>query len=215
MRDKYLDRLENPTNMRGGYCVLNEEIKGRVVQDVIEISFTSLYPNLLLYLYDNGILDRFNIKVPDDVITKLTKILRNGTQSQDKLWINSIWTRELRPITYNMFELFYQYMSMFYMDIIANIPYNWLYIDTDVMFIVGDNELFRKMMKDVPFLVCGCRVDVRPFVFFEAKKKYVIADSALLLKEKGFSSRNTLRKEEIVSIMKTHIRNRKLDDILC
>lgn len=215
MKDNYLDRLVLPLNMRGGYCELNEEIRGRVVEDVIEISFSSLYPNLLLYLYDNGILDKFDIKVTDDIITKLTKIYRDGTQSQNKLWINSLWTRELRPITFRMFELFYQYMSMFYADIIANIPYNWLYIDTDVMFIVGDNELFRKMMKDVPFLVCGCRVDVRPFVFFEAKKKYVIADSALLLKEKGFSSRNTLRKEEIVSIMKTHIRNRKLDDILC
>ena len=215
MKDKYLDRLVPPLNMRGGYCELNEEIKGRVVEDVIEISFNSLYPNLLLYLYDNGILDKFDIKVPDDIITKLTKIYRDGTQSQNKLWINSLWTKELRPITFRMFELFYQYMSMFYTDIIANIPYNWLYIDTDVMFIVGDNELFRKMMKDVPFPVCGCRVEVRPFIFFEAKKKYVVADSSMVLKEKGFSSRNPLRKEEIVSIMKTHIRNRRLDDILC
>lgn len=183
MTDRYLNRLESPESWRGGYCMLNEEIKGRVVEDVIEISFNSLYPNLLLYLYDNGILDKFGIKVPDDIITKLTKIYRDGTQSQNKLWINSLWTKELRPITFRMFDLFYQYMSMFYTDIIANIPYNWLYIDTDVMFIVGDDELFRKMMRDVPFPVCGCKVDVRPFVFFEAKKRYVIADSTLLLKE--------------------------------
>lgn len=213
--DKYLDRLVNPTEWRGGVCILNEEVRGKVVEGVVEISFNSLYPRLLLYLYDNGILEKFKIKVPDEIITKLTYIYKEGTQSHNKIWINSLWTRELRPITFSMFELFYQYMSMFYEDIIANIPYNWLYIDTDVLYIVGDEEMFRKMMKDVPFHVCGCRVDYKPFVFFEAKKKYVIVDSALKLKDKGFSSRNTLRKDEIVSMMKTSIRNKRLDDILC
>jgi hypothetical protein len=211
--DKYLDRLVFSVSNGGpwGYVSLNEGKKGIVIEDVIEVTFNSLYPRLLLYLYDNGILNKFNIEVPNEVLSKLKYYYDNNLQSKNKLWIDSLWIKELRSITYQVFELFHQYMRMFYEDIIANIPYNWLYIDTDHMFFVGDEVLFNNLMKSVPFPI-GCTVDFKPFVFFEAKKKYVISNSLFELKYKGLS--HSKRKEEIVAIMKNNIRNKKLNDIL-
>ncbi len=209
--DKYLDRLVYPVYYRGGYCALNEQMRGVVVEGVIEVSFNSLYPRLFLYLYDNGIFDKFdiNIKNKKDDISKLRYYYDNNLWRENKLWINSIWSNGFRDITPQSFDLFSQYMSMFYGDIIANIPYDWLYIDTDSMFIVGDEGMVHNMMRSVWFPF-GFELGKVPFIFIDARKRYIKSD----LLPRGFSGKDK-RKDEILDIMKPHIRNRKLDDILC
>lgn len=124
VKDKYLSKLTTPSQMRGGCVMLNDQITGMVIENITEISFIKLYPNLLLHLYDNNILSKFNIKIPSEVITKLKHLFDNGLEhiQENKIWINYLWVRELKPIVYEMFELFHQYMEMLYKDVIDLIP---------------------------------------------------------------------------------------------
>jgi len=223
VKDKYLSKLVKPSRMRGGITMLNEQITGMVIENITEISFIKLYPNLLLHLYDNNILSKFNIEVPIEVITKLKHLFDNGLEhiQENKIWINSLWVKELKPIVYEMFELFHQYMEMLYKDVINLIPYNWLYIDTDTLFFVDDkkgsvtNKFIKGLYTHIPY-----DFERRNLAFFEAKKRYIIADNNNVLKQKGFptlpgkETRLTKRHDEIVTIMKSHIRDIQLSQIL-
>lgn len=223
VKDKYLSKLITPSQMRGGCVMLNEQITGMVIENITEISFIKLYPNLLLHLYDNNILSKFNIEIPNEVITKLKHLFDNGLEhiQENKTWMNSLWIKELRPIGHEMIDLFYQYMEMFYQDVINLIPYNWLYIDTDTLFFVDDekgnitNKFIKNLYTPIPY-----DFERRNLAFFEAKKRYIIADNNNTLKQKGFLSygrQNKMRHkrhDEIVTIMKSHIRDTQLCQIL-
>jgi hypothetical protein len=210
MIDKYLDRLVIPEDFLSyGYCALNDDMGGRIIEDVIEISFNSLYKDLLIYFYDNGVLDRFipdSFKVSDDIISKLRV-------SVDRFWINSIWGRELRNVVYILFDLFNQYMRMYYKDV-CDYTSDWLYIDVDSIFIKKCDMDINKMMNDVSFLVCGYNVEYRPFVYFESRKRYVVVDKDMIIKDRAFGSRYSKSREDIVSNIRCCIREKKLVEIL-
>jgi len=223
IKDKYLSKLVTPSRMRGGFVMLNEQITGMVIENITKISFIKLFPNLLLHLYDNNILSKFSIEIPSEVITKLKHLFGNGLEhiQENKIWINSLWAKELRSINFEMFELFHQYMEMLYQDIIDLIPYNWLYIDTDTLFFVDDkkgsvtNKFIKELYTHIPY-----DFERKNFAFFEAKKRYVIVDNNNVLKQKGFptlpgkENRRTKRHDEIVTIMKAYIRETQLNQIL-
>jgi hypothetical protein len=208
MIDKYLDRLVIPSPEKRvyepSYCALNDDMGGRIIEDVIEISFNSLYKDLLIYFYDNGVLD--SLKVSDDIISKLRV-------SVDRVWINSIWVSEFRDVAKILFDLFNQYMKMYY-KAVCDYTSDWLYIDVDSIFIKKcDMDIINKMMNDVSFLG-GYKVEYRPFVYFEAKKRYIVVDKDMIIKDRAFGSKYGNRREDIVSNIRCCIREKKLGEIL-
>lgn len=79
MKDKYLDKLSQSKFYRGGYITLNQHATGMVIESVTKIKFGFLYSRLLIYFHDNGVLDRFGIEVPNNIITELKYYFDNNS----------------------------------------------------------------------------------------------------------------------------------------
>ena len=68
MNDKYLNNLRKNDLHKGGVCKINDNTKDMVIENPIRIEFNNLYPKLLIHLYDNNILKKFNINVDPQFI---------------------------------------------------------------------------------------------------------------------------------------------------
>jgi hypothetical protein len=214
MRDIYIDRLVKFDNSRfsGGYCHINDQIKGLVIEDVNEVSFNNLYASLLIYFHKNGVLDKFDIKIDSDVINRLIYYFDNKLVKgypANKTWINALYGGELRGHANVLIGLYSQYMQMYYEDIIRDNSFNWLYIDTDVMYFI-DKEVASNL-QDIP--ACSKDIFDHKYAVFEEKKKLILTDNLGGFKVKGYFGRQTNKKDEIINKIKTHIRNGKLDQL--
>ena len=218
MRDVYLDKLQVSESIRGGVVELNKNYRRIVIENSIEISFNCLYHKLLIYFYDNDILNKFDIKSEnlDSVIVRLKYLFDNNLHNitENKIWRNSIWIKEISSMTHAIFDLYYQYMRMVYDEIMIN--HNWLYIDTDTFYILGDIKDCDNIKSKLSYLSIEITYRNKPYIFLEGPKSYVYSDgSTLRYRGLRYSTGNDKSKlEKIESVMNIYIRNDKFNKLL-
>ena len=216
--DKYLDKV----NLGGGLISgtffgileVNSEFKCKIVEDLCSLNFNSLYAHLLIKFYDAGIFERNGINIDISIIDEVRRyfFIRNNMNSFTKeeyrgikIWINTIYNNDLREYTPMIFELYKQYMRQFWDDFIEENKFGWLYIDTDCAFVSGglkSLDLVRSI--GIPFDLLH-----HDFFYLEDMKKYVLSDSGNI-KVNG----HRFKPEEVIGIMKSKLRNKKIDLLL-
>lgn len=212
--DKYLENLVLSSRLIKGSAVIevNDEFKEKIIEDLQEISFLSLYSHLLIKFYNAGIFEKNGIFISEEIINKVNEyffIRKNNKFSEDysimKLWLNNIYRNELKDYTPMIFELYGKYMNRFWIDFISENEHSWLYVDTDCAFISGSIkslDLIRSI--NIPFEVAN-----HEFFYIEAPKKVVIMTSNNI-NVKG----HRFKPDEVISIMKCKQREKKLNILL-
>jgi hypothetical protein len=217
--DKYLENLVLPGGAivgPSGILEINPETKGKIIESVYEVSFNSLYANLLVKLYEEDIFENNGIDIDKKIISEVKRFftlkkssLRTDEQldyTHTKAWVNSLYSNELRMFTPMIFELYRQYMRKFWNDFIQANKFNWLYVDTDTAFISG--KLYTE-----PGFIRSIGIDFNithhELFYLESPKKYVITDNNNI-KIKG----HRFQPDEIIGIMKSKLRNKKIDILL-
>lgn len=214
--DKYLENigLDGSITTSSGIIEVNNDITFKIIEDLQEVSLNSLYTHLLVKFYDAGIFEKNGIDIDKSIIDKVNKyfFIRKNMSFFDKedytkmkTWVNSLYNKELREYTPMIFELYRQYMRQFWDEFIEENQFGWLYVDTDCAFVSGGPKSLDIVKSiGVPFELIH-----HEFFYLERPKKYVIADSSNI-KIKG----HRFQPDEVIGIMKSKIRNKKIDSLL-
>lgn len=197
-----------------GTCWLNENEQRKLHKDVYKIELNSLYPNVLMQLYENNIvtLDENDYKRMKYFINNRKEFLDEHTieeYTQEKVWVNSYYGRLYRSqpmIAYYITE----YVNQFHKFLLKKWEDNIIYIDVDTI-IVKDNLTSIKW--DVEDLKIPFDIEDVKHYYLKSKKRYAynIGNQIVV---KGFRDRDIVQYEELKNLIVREVRNDKLDDLL-
>ena len=218
--DKYKRAIDNPdyefTNsyQSGGFNWLNPIIKGVPMKDVKQLSFSSLYPNIICGLVESGYHEmaseklklgmiEFNQKF--DYFSKNRSVLKSDSEvyKEYKTYINSFYgtlgymskVEEIDFIT-----MVAQYLNAFYNDLLEVNKNKILYIDADTIFYCGELDL----------LGFNVNYDIEeiPYILIEELKRYVIKKEDF--ESKGYKGKNV---QSAIDLLKTLVREDKIEKL--
>ena len=218
--DKYKGAISNPvmnfTNsyQSGGFIWLNPLIKGVPVKEVKQISFSSLYPNIICGLVESGYHEMASEKVKlgmiefnqkFDYFSKNRSVLKSDSEvyKEYKTYINSFYgtlgymskVEEIDFIT-----MVAQYLNAFYNDLLEVNKNKILYIDADTIFYCGELDL----------LGFNVNYDIEeiPYILIEELKRFVIKKEDF--ESKGYKGKNVQR---AIDLLKTLVREDKIEKL--
>ncbi len=223
IRPEYIERLKQVTEsdlkfdqfeiIKKNTHYLNPKFKEKLIEDIAQIDFNALYPNLLISLFDEGLIDE---KWRED-IDRVRWFLKNRNQLKSlsnvsgeyekwKIHCNSLYMK-IRSVHVT------NYMDLFYTDLIEKYSDKLIYIDVDLMilnFTKGEFQIETNIEEIYDF-----DFDVSFFKYFyiEKKKKYLIQDEYGEIYVQGFTESNKLKKQEWILFIKSLIRERKLKNL--
>lgn len=194
---KLIQKYINDDIIRGGYCYLNNDVKGKVIKDVKFLSFNRLYSRIILLFYTEGL-----INIPKDDAKKIEYYLElTKLDDNARIFINGYFGR----CNFNIRNKISSYCYLMIEDIIKR-NNNIIYADTDSIFYIGDNICLYGI--DIPFEIA--KID---YILFERIKYYLFCDKKMNeFKVKGPKRDNKIN--EYMSNIKREIRNDKLKLIL-
>lgn len=210
--EKYKDKMGNYGEMHGGFCWLNEDYKEILLEDVNLLTFTTLYANIIVGLYDYGYL----VKRESNNIERIRYFLQNKelikTENiiyiQEKTFVNSYYVYLYQKYGQSYTGLVTKFMYLFYTDFIKENKDNLVYIDVDNIFYIND----IKMDIGLEFFLEKCE-----FFQINYKKRYVSCINGVY-KLKGYRQVNTsiknIKLDEIKSKIISKRRENKLNKIL-
>ena len=192
---------------------LDDINKGKLHKDLICVSLNGLYPNIILQLYDNFVID-----INKESAYKIRWFLKNKSTLKSvstneygewKIFINSFFGKKLNKQE----QIFVtEYINLFYEDLIKEFQDDIIYIDCDMLFIKPKPIILEWIKKlDIPFDYIES-----PYFWIESKKRLIYALNNGEIESKGFSyKRESLleRKKVIEDIIKSEMRNDKLNEI--
>ena len=218
--DKYKVAIGNPdyefTNsyQSGGFNWLNPLIKGVPLKEVKQLSFSSLYPNIICGLVESGYHEMASEKLKLGMIEFIEKfdyfsknklVIKSDTNlyKEYKTYINSFYgtlgymskVEEIDFIT-----MVAQYLNAFYNDLLAVNKNKILYIDTDTIFYCGELDL----------LGFNVNYDIEeiPYILIEELKRFVIKKEDF--ESKGYKGKNVQR---AIDLLKTLVREDKIEKL--
>lgn len=178
---------------------LNEDCKDILLEDLIRIEFQQLYPNILIGLFNEGLLD---IKWKQD-IEKLQwfferrveiKRLSSDEYLKWKIFTNSLYLKIKSPLVV-------EYLHLVYTDIIEKYANDIVYIDVDM--------IICKKGIDISNIPAKSEMSKVDYFYIENLKKYIIFANGQL-ETKGHSN---FTKSDLLQLVKSEIRTRRLDKI--
>ena len=217
--DKYkgaISTVMNFTNsyQSGGFNWLNPLIKGVPMKDVKQLSFSSLYPNIICGLVESGYHEMASEKLKLGMIEFIEKfdyfsknklVIKSDTNlyKEYKTYINSFYgtlgymskVEEIDFIT-----MVAQYLNAFYNDLLEVNKNKILYIDTDTIFYCGELDLLE-------FNV-NYDIEEIPYILIEELKRYVIKKEDF--ESKGYKGKNV---QSAIDLLKTLVREDKIEKL--
>ena len=221
---RYIDGLRkpDPKNSKAGICEMNYFASNKLLEGVVKVEFNSLYPNLFVKLYRDGTLDRFGIEIPDEKLVEKVEYFLNhrfrirawgeADYQNYKIWINSMYNKELRGVALDLFDIYHQYMTQYYNDIKELNRNRWLYTDIDMMYLSAssvDDIVVPRVDTSYKFPYTKTKVE---FLYIERLMRYVEYSEGVDFKTKGYYSK--YKPDDVISLMKSAIRNQKLTSII-
>jgi len=199
----------------GGYNYINPYIKEVPLKNVMQLSFNSLYPNIICGIVEAGIhesakdgvkksLESFkesfeyldtnkrNLKLNDP--EKYKELKTNINSFYGKLGFLS--NTDMAP---NYPGFITEYLRHYYDDLLKRNQHIILYIDTDIIFYAGEIDLLGF---NIPY-----DVESVDYIMFSEKKRYVMLKSEIITR--GYHK----NAQEAIDILKRYIRNDKIEDL--
>ena len=218
--DKYKGAISNPdyefTNsyQSGGFNWLNPLIKGVPMKEVKQLSFSSLYPNIICGLVESGYHEMASERVKLGMIEFIEKfdyfsknklVIKSDTNlyKEYKTYINSFYgtlgyMSKVEDVDF--ITMVAQYLNAFYNDLLAVNKNKILYIDTDTIFYCGELDL----------LGFNVNYDIEeiPYILIEELKRYVIKKEDF--ESKGYRGKNV---QSAIDLLKTLVREDKIEKL--
>ena len=218
--DKYKRAIDNPdyefTNsyQSGGFNWLNPLIKGVPMKEVKQLSFSSLYPNIICGLVESGYHEMASERVKLGMIEFIEKfdyfsknklVIKSDTNlyKEYKTYINSFYgtlgyMSKVEDVDF--ITMVAQYLNAFYNDLLAVNKNKILYIDTDTIFYCGELDL----------LGFNVNYDIEeiPYILIEELKRYVIKKEDF--ESKGYRGKNV---QSAIDLLKTLVREDKIEKL--
>jgi len=223
IRKEYIDKLKNSTEEESDIDkffnftqihYLNPDYKEVLLEDVTQIDFNALYPNLLVSLIDEGLIDE---KWREDINKvkwflenrKNLKILSLSGSTEYEKWkihTNSLYSNiKTTHVT--------SYLDLFYTDLIKKYSDEIIYIDVD-MVILNIKKIDFQTKKHIEEIYdFDFDASFIEYFYIERLKKYFIKDESGELYVKGFTSSNKSKKQEWTLFIKTLIREKRLQNL--
>ena len=218
--DKYKVAIGNPdyefTNsyQSGGFNWLNPLIKGVPLKEVKQLSFSSLYPNIICGLVESGYHEMASEKLKlgmiefiekFDYFSKNRSVLKSDSEvyKEYKTYINSFYgtlgyMSKIEDVDF--ITMVAQYLNAFYYDLLEVNKNKILYIDTDTIFYCGELDLLE-------FNV-NYDIEEIPYILIEELKRYVIKKEDF--ESKGYKGKNV---QSAIDLLKTLVREDKIEKL--
>ena len=172
--------------------------KDKLYRDLYVISFTKLYPNILVQMYDIGLMPHEKI-----LIESLREELKKPKSLQDNFFVNSYYGN-LYYRNNSITDLLSKYLNVWYVELVSK--YDIIYIDTDEIY-VHDLSIIDSIKElDIPYVI-----EKINYIYIHDRKRYVISDDF------GIRIKGRQTKDQTLLLMKnnivTMIREDKLESI--
>lgn len=193
---------------------LNEDCKDILLEDLIRIDFNNLYPNIILGLYNEGLIDtkwksdmeqlksflenvdelkrkakEFIGKPYDDLQDSILKSYKTG-----RIHANGLYAKIKSPLVA-------EYLHLVYTDIIEKYKDDIVYIDVDMIICKKDIDISNIPAKS--------EISKLEYFYIESIKKYILFYNGQL-ETKGHSK---FTNKDLLKLIKSEIRTRRLNKI--
>ena len=216
LRSDYIERIKNLENLKfNNFLIKDKNIhhisnhaRGNLYDNITRIDFNALYPNILIGLFNEGLL---NEKWKND-INKVKWFLENRSDlkrlSPDeyekwKIHCNSLYIKIKSPYVV-------EYMNIFYSELIEKYGDLIIYIDVDRIYFKLSKEEFQIKTNIEELNDFNYYVEFINYFYAEELKKYIEQDSFGQLTCSGFKEPN---KTNLENLIKREVRRRKLENL--
>jgi DNA polymerase elongation subunit (family B) len=214
--EKYLSKidLDNIKNY-AGYNWINPYIKDVPLKNVLQLSFNSLYPNIICGMVEAGVhktakenvqksLESFKESFEYfDINKRNLKLNSPDKYLEHKKNINSFYGKlgflSNTGMSPNYPGFVTEYLKHYYDDLLRKNQSIILHIDTDTIFYAGDMDLLGF---NIPY-----DIENVEYIMFSEKKKYVMLKSEIITR--GYHK----NAQEAIDVLRRYIRNDKIEEL--
>lgn len=217
IRKEYIDKLQESNNqefdhfkiIEGNTHYLNPKFKEKLIDNVTQIEFNSLYPNLMVALSDEGLFDekwKEDIEKVDWFIKnrKELKRLTPGEYEKGKIHTNSLYLKMKSMHVSN-------YINLFYTDLIKKYSDKIIYTDVDLMILNFNKQEFLSETQIEEIYDFDFDTSFINYFWIENRKRYLYQNESGEIVTKGF--RSNQKKIDLTLYIKSLIRERKLQNL--
>ena len=212
LRKDYIDRIKKLENLQFNNWDIKDKLihylgdfsRGNLYEDLTKIDFNALYPTILIGLFEAGLIDE-NWK---EDIERVEWFLKNRSElkllSQWKIHCNSLYMKIKSPYVV-------EYLNIYYSDLLEKYGDRIIYIDVDLLILNIKKSDFQT--KEIIPELKDFNNDVTFVNYFYAEelKRYIEQEESGVINVKGYRDEN--KKQNLLNLIKTEIRRRKLDNL--
>ena len=215
LRKDYIDRIKKLENLQFNNWDIKDKLihylgdfsRGNLYEDLIKVDFNALYPTILIGLFEAGLIDE---KWKQD-IERVEWFLKNRSElkllspnQQWKIHCNSLYMKIKSPYVV-------EYLNIYYSDLLEKYGDRIIYIDVDLLMLNIKKSDFQT--KEIIPELKDFNYDVTFVNYFYAEelKRYIEQEESGAINVKGY--RDETKKQNLLNLIKTEIRRRKLDNL--
>ena len=215
LRKDYIDRIKKLENLQFNNWDIKDKLihylgdfsRGNLYEDLIKVDFNALYPTILIGLFEAGLIDE---KWKQD-IERVEWFLKNRSElkllspnQQWKIHCNSLYMKIKSPYVV-------EYLNIYYSDLLEKYGDRIIYIDVDLLMLNIKKSDFQT--KEIIPELKDFNYDVTFVNYFYAEelKRYIEQEESGVINVKGYRDEN--KKQNLLNLIKTEIRRRKLDNL--
>ena len=215
LRKDYIDRIKKLENLQFNNWDIKDKLihylgdfsRGNLYEDLIKVDFNALYPTILIGLFEAGLIDE---KWKQD-IERVEWFLKNRSElkllspnQQWKIHCNSLYMKIKSPYVV-------EYLNIYYSDLLEKYGDRIIYIDVDLLMLNIKKSDFQT--KEIIPELKDFNYDVTFVNYFYAEelKRYIEQEESGAINVKGY--RDETKKENLLNLIKTEIRRRKLENL--
>jgi hypothetical protein len=216
LNESYVERLKELDNPKFKFyidekkiCYLPDNNRGRLYENITRIDFNSLYANIQIGLFNEGLIGK---EWTDDIDRvewflknrKELKLLQSSEYEKWKIHCNSLYMKIKSPYVV-------EYVDMFYTDLIEKYGDLIIYNDVDDLYLKIDKVSFESKEWIIELKDFKYDVEFINYLYLEDRKKYIEQEESGQINTKGFRDENV--KQNLLNIIKREIRRRKLENL--
>ena len=217
---QYIDKLPKDLKfdtfefIKKNILYLNEDCKNVLIEDLIRIDFNNLYPNIILGLYNEGLIDtkwESDIKQLKSFLENVDELKRTtkeligkpyddlqdsilSSYKSGRIHANGLYGKIKSPLVV-------EYLHLIYTDIIEKYKDDIVYIDVDMIICKKDIDISNIPAKS--------EMSKLEYFYIENKKRYILFYNGQL-ETKGHSKFTNM---DLLQLVKSEIRTRRLNKI--
>jgi hypothetical protein len=217
LRPDYIDRIKKLEDLKfNNFLIKDKNIhhisnhaRGSLYENITRIDFNALYPNILISLFNEGLLNK---KWEND-INKVKWFLENRADLKRlnpdeygkwKIHCNSLYIKIKSPYVV-------EYMNVFYSELIEKYGELIIYIDVDRIYLKLKKEEFQSKTHIEELNDFNYNIEFINYFYTEELKKYIEQEESGAVNVEGY--RDETKKQYLLNLIKREIRRRKLDNL--